>query len=87
MFAVGFWTVIAIEEVFEASACATPVTVTLAGLGSVVARYEPVVEIVPVLADPPATPFTSHVRQYFVVPETVAVNCSGVPHGGYGARR
>jgi hypothetical protein len=37
--------------------------------------YKPVVEIVPVVLEPPTTPSTDHCTPTFVVPVTVAVNC------------
>jgi hypothetical protein len=39
------------------------------------AVYKPLGEIVPREADPPETPFTSHVTLLFVEPPIVAVNC------------
>jgi len=39
------------------------------------AVYKPVPEIVPVAADPPATPLTSHVTDVSAMFVTVALNC------------
>src|SRR5579862_5716300 len=53
--------------------CATAVTVTLEPGGRIAgAVNRPAVEIVPVVAPPPATPFTSHVTFVFASPVTVA---------------
>ena len=53
--------------------CATAVTVTLDPGGRIVgAVNRPAVEIVPVVAPPPATPSTSHVTFVFASPVTVA---------------
>ena len=53
--------------------CATAVTVTLEPGGRIVgAVNRPAAEIVPVVAPPPKTPFTSHVTFVFVSPVTVA---------------
>ena len=55
--------------------CATAVTVTLEPGGRIVgAVNRPAAEIVPVVAPPPATPFTSHVTFVFASPVTVAWN-------------
>jgi hypothetical protein len=43
------------------------------------AAYSPLVETVPTLLLPPATPLTDHVTPVFVVPVTVAVNCCAFP--------
>jgi hypothetical protein len=54
----------------------TAAIVTLGVAGIVAgAVYSPAVEIVPLAAEPPTTPFTSHVTAVLVVPVTVAVNC------------
>jgi len=53
--------------------CATAVTVTLKPSVRIVgAVYSPVAEIVPVIAPPAVTPFTSHVTFVFASPVTVA---------------
>jgi len=53
--------------------CATAVTVTLEPGGKIVgAVNSPAAEIVPVVAPPPLTPFTSHVTFVFASPVTVA---------------
>jgi len=55
------------------SAWLTAVTVTLGGDGKFAgAVYTPAAEIVPALAVPPATPFTSHVTLVFGMPVTMA---------------
>jgi hypothetical protein len=55
------------------SALLTASTVTVAGDGKTAgAVYSPPAEIVPVLALPPVTSFTSHVTLVFVVPATLA---------------
>jgi hypothetical protein len=51
-----------------------PVATSVAG-----AVYNPLVEIAPTVAFPPATPFTAHVTAVFVDPVTVAVNCCVFP--------
>lgn len=84
-FAVGGDTVIATlslrltsaESLADESASLTAVTVTLGGDGTAagavyVAVSPPVVEIVPTLEFPPATPFTSHETFVSDVPVTVA---------------
>jgi hypothetical protein len=64
------------EADFVESACATAVTVTVAGVGMADgAVYRPNVEIVPTVAFPPATPFTCQVTAVFVAFVTVALNC------------
>jgi len=61
--------------VFELSACATAVTVTVAGVGAVAgAVYMPVASIVPCAESPPATPFTCQLTVLFEDPLTKAVN-------------
>jgi hypothetical protein len=61
------------EALARASAWLTAVTVTLAGDGRVAgAVYNPDAEIVPALALPPETPFTSQVTLAFVLPVTMA---------------
>jgi len=68
------------EEVLEVSACATAVTVTVAGFGTVAgAVNKPDVLIVPCVVSPPLTPLTCHVTAVFVVFETVAENCCVMP--------
>ena len=60
--------------------CATAVTVTLEPGGRIAgAVNRPAVEIVPVVAPPPATPFTSHVTFVFASPVTVAWNVCAWP--------
>jgi hypothetical protein len=62
--------------VFDVSACAIAVTVTVpAAGGDNGAVYTPVLEIVPTIAFPPATPFTCHVAFLLLLLLTVAVNC------------
>jgi hypothetical protein len=64
----------------EGAATLVAFTVTLAGDGrSPGAVYNPVFEIVPTVAFPPATPFTLHVTRVSVVPVTVAVNACVAP--------
>jgi len=56
------------------SACETALTVTIAGLGTVAGAVKtPNVEIVPVVALPPVTPFTCQVTAVLLVFSTVAV--------------
>ena len=43
------------------------------------AVYRPVLETVPVLEPPPATPFTAHLTELSAAPTTVAVNCWDCP--------
>jgi len=61
------------------SAFATAVTVTCNAVVVVGAVYKPEVEIVPVCALPPATPFTCQVTPVSVVPVTAAWNCCVPP--------
>src|ERR671923_1004148 len=64
------------EADFVASACDTAVTVTVAGLGTTAgAVYRPELEIVPIVALPPLTPFTCQVTAVLLVFCTIAVNC------------
>jgi hypothetical protein len=57
------------------SAAETAVTVTTAGEGTVIgAVYMPVLEIMPTVALPPATPLTLQFTAVFEDPVTVAVN-------------
>jgi hypothetical protein len=57
------------------SATDTAVIVTFAGVGTEAgAAYIPVLEMVPTVEFPPATPFTCHVTAVFDVLPTVAVN-------------
>jgi hypothetical protein len=63
------------DAVEVGSATLKAVTVTLAEVAVPGAVKSPVAEIVPVVADPPAVPFTSHVTPVFDVPETCALNC------------
>jgi hypothetical protein len=57
------------------SAADTAVTVTVAGVGTVIgAVYTPPVEIMPTLAFPPATPLTLQLTAVFVDPVTNAAN-------------
>jgi hypothetical protein len=60
-----------------AEVCATlwAVTVTPPEGTAAGAVYIPAEDMVPNVAFPPAAPFTSHVTELFVVPETVALNC------------
>ena len=65
-----------------AEVCATlcAVTFTLPPEGTAAgAVYRPVKEMVPTVGFPPAAPFTCHVTELFVVPNTVALNCSCWP--------
>jgi predicted polyphosphate/ATP-dependent NAD kinase len=65
--------VTAAELLTRGSATLTAVTVALGGDGKIVgAAYNPVEEIVPLLALPPGTPFTCHVTLVFEVPVTLA---------------
>ena len=58
----------------------TAVIVMLVADGMVAgAVYRPLVEMVPVTAEPPVTPLTCQETAVFVVPATVAVNCVVVP--------
>jgi hypothetical protein len=62
------------------SACETAVTVTVAGLGTVAGAVKaPDVEIIPVVAFPPVTPFTCQVTAVLVVFCTVAVKACDAP--------
>jgi hypothetical protein len=61
-------------EVAEAALTAEIVTLVVVGIDAG-AVYSPVVEIVPVALEPPATPFTCQTTAVFVVPVTVALNC------------
>jgi hypothetical protein len=57
------------------SAAETAVTVTAAGEGTVIgAVYMPDVEIMPIVALPPATPLTLQFTEVFDAPVTAAVN-------------
>ncbi len=68
------------EADLVASACEMAVTVTVAGLGTVAgALNTPKVEIVPVVALPPVTPFTCQVTAVLVVFCTVAANACDAP--------
>src|SRR5882762_1071288 len=54
--------------------------VTGAGPGKTLgAVYRPLAEMVPTMALPPTTVLTSHWTAWFVVPETVALNCAVCP--------
>jgi hypothetical protein len=62
-------------------AWAIHVTVTVLGVENVVgAVYNPVVEIVPVVAFPPTTSSTSQVTLVFASPDSRQVNCSVPPN-------
>jgi hypothetical protein len=51
-------------------------TATVAGVGTAAgAVYSPVLDTVPTVALPPASPFTAQETPAFVVPVTVAVSC------------
>src|SRR5713226_5034443 len=66
--------VTAADADFVASACDSTVTVTFAGLGTCAgAVYTPEALIVPVVAVPPTTLFTSHWTAVFVVPVILSV--------------
>ncbi len=71
----------AAEPDFVVSAWETAVIVTVAGLGGFVgALYRPAESIVPtVVGSPPVMPLTCQVTAVFVVPVTVAVNCTEPP--------
>jgi len=61
---------------FVVSACETALTETVVVVGNTAgAVYSPVELIVPLIASPPAAPFTCHVTVILVDPVTVAVNC------------
>jgi hypothetical protein len=61
-------------------ACATAVTLTLAGFGTFVgAVYIPVEEIVPIVGSPPLVPFTCQETLVLAELRTVAVNCCVFP--------
>src|SRR5207245_7664021 len=63
-------------SLFVGSAMLVALTDTCAGLGTWAgAVYKPEEEIVPTVAVPPATPFTSQVTFLLPVLVTVAVNC------------
>jgi hypothetical protein len=63
------------EALLVVSACEMAVTVTVAGIGTVLgAVYKPVVEMKPTVEVPPVTAFTCQVTAVFVVFATVAVN-------------
>src|SRR5215471_13465052 len=65
---------------FDTSACATALTDTLGGFGTVSgAVYSPPAVIVPTDALPEATPFTCQTTAVFEVPVTSTVNCSENP--------
>lgn len=73
-------TVICAAADFVASAWLVAVTLTVAGEGkSAGAVNTPLALIVPVVAEPPATPFTFHVTLVLVVLLTVAVNVCELP--------
>jgi hypothetical protein len=64
------------ETVTEVSACEVAVTVTVAGVGTLLgAVYNPVEETNPTVELPPTMPFTDHDKAVFVVLVTVTVNC------------
>jgi len=66
------------------SAADTAVTVTVAGVGTAVgAVYMPVLEIVPRVVLPPATPFTSHVTVVLAEFMTVAEKASAADTGTF----
>jgi hypothetical protein len=68
------------EADLVASACETAVTVTVAGLGTLAGALKtPAVEIVPVVAFPPVTPFTCQVTAVLVVFCTVAAKVCDAP--------
>ena len=54
------------------------VTVEVAGM-AIGAVYTPAAEIVPDVAEPPATPLTDHVTAVLALPVTVAVNAWELP--------
>src|SRR5215472_11282544 len=67
-------------DVLVVSAVDMPVTVTLAGLGTVAgAAYNPEAEMVPTIVLPPVIPLTCQVTPVLVVLVTVARNCCVVP--------
>jgi len=73
-------TVTAAVALFELSAALVASTLTDAGTGRWCgAVYAPVASIVPMLALPPATPFTDHVTAVLVELLTVAVKTCGKP--------
>jgi hypothetical protein len=58
------------------AAALTAEIVAVFGVGNTVgALYSPLLEMVPVAAEPPPTPFTCHTTAWFAVPLTAAVNC------------
>ena len=64
------------DIVTEVSACEVAVTVTVAGVGTLLgAVYNPVEEMNPTVELPPTMPFTDHDKAVFVVLVTVTVNC------------
>lgn len=57
-------------------------TVTVAGDGAVAGEvYSPVAEIVPTVLPPPVMLLTCQVTEVFVLPVTVAANCTLAPVG------
>jgi hypothetical protein len=71
---VGFHKVTELVAVALESAAAVPVIVMLLEFGRLVgAEYMPAVEIVPVEALPPPTPFTDQFTVLFALPVTIAV--------------
>jgi hypothetical protein len=72
----GFSTVTLLDACAEGLAWLVACTVTIFGLGSVAGGVkEPEAEIVPIVAFPPAIPFTDQVTAVFVVPVTESENC------------
>jgi hypothetical protein len=64
------------DPVTEVSACEVAVTVTVAGVGTLLgAVYNPVEEMNPMAWLPPVMPFTDQVTAVFVVLAIVTVNC------------
>jgi hypothetical protein len=73
--AAGVTTVVEAEADLVESAAETAVTVTIAGVGTVIGPvYTPEVEIMPSVALPPATPLTLQFTVVFEEPTTAAVN-------------